>query len=44
MITRPADPADLPGFLALAAEVEHWFGPMTCCAVRSGAARRPSRW
>ncbi|MEU8512101.1 GNAT family N-acetyltransferase [Kitasatospora sp. NPDC048722] len=28
MITRPARPADLPGFLALAAEVEHWFGPM----------------
>ncbi|MFJ9691811.1 GNAT family N-acetyltransferase [Kitasatospora sp. NPDC101183] len=25
---RPARPADLPGFLALAAEVEHWFGPM----------------
>ncbi|MFD8081835.1 GNAT family N-acetyltransferase [Kitasatospora sp. NPDC059722] len=28
MITRLARPADLPGFLALAAEVEHWFGPM----------------
>ncbi|MEU4116368.1 GNAT family N-acetyltransferase [Kitasatospora sp. NPDC028055] len=25
---RAAGPADLPGFLALAAEVEHWFGPM----------------
>ncbi|MFB7908588.1 GNAT family N-acetyltransferase [Kitasatospora sp. NPDC056076] len=25
---RPAVPADLPGFLVLAAEVEHWFGPM----------------
>ncbi|MFG3225071.1 GNAT family N-acetyltransferase [Kitasatospora sp. NPDC048194] len=25
---RPARPDDLPGFLALAAEVEHWFGPM----------------
>lgn len=25
---RPARPGDLPGFLALAAEVEHWFGPM----------------
>ncbi|MFF4379110.1 GNAT family N-acetyltransferase [Kitasatospora sp. NPDC001547] len=28
MKVRPARPADLPGFLALAAEVEHWFGPM----------------
>ncbi|MFI9160715.1 GNAT family N-acetyltransferase [Kitasatospora aureofaciens] len=27
-VVRPARPADLPGFLALAAEVEHWFGPM----------------
>ncbi|WP_431033838.1 GNAT family N-acetyltransferase [Streptomyces sp. P6-2-1] len=26
---RPATPADVPAFLALAAEVEHWFGPMT---------------
>ncbi|WP_316520620.1 GNAT family N-acetyltransferase [Kitasatospora brasiliensis] len=25
---RQARSADLPGFLALAAEVEHWFGPM----------------
>ncbi|MFD8754275.1 GNAT family N-acetyltransferase [Kitasatospora sp. NPDC059577] len=28
MTVRLARPADLPGFLALAAEVEHWFGPM----------------
>ncbi|MFF2143121.1 GNAT family N-acetyltransferase [Kitasatospora sp. NPDC058190] len=28
MTVRPARPDDLPGFLALAAEVEHWFGPM----------------
>lgn len=28
MITRLARPADLSGFRALAAEVEHWFGPM----------------
>ncbi|MEU1278192.1 GNAT family N-acetyltransferase [Streptomyces sp. NPDC005805] len=28
MDIRTAHPADLPGFLALAAEVEHWFGPM----------------
>ncbi|MFH9354165.1 GNAT family N-acetyltransferase [Kitasatospora sp. NPDC017646] len=28
MTVRPARPGDLPGFLALAAEVEHWFGPM----------------
>ncbi|MGW7443364.1 GNAT family N-acetyltransferase [Kitasatospora sp. NPDC054795] len=38
---RPARPADLPGFLALAAEVEHWFGPMVAepgfhRAVRAG--------
>ncbi|MGW2491575.1 GNAT family N-acetyltransferase [Streptomyces sp. NPDC001606] len=28
MIIRPAQQQDLPGFLALAAQVEHWFGPM----------------
>ncbi|MGW3039394.1 GNAT family N-acetyltransferase [Kitasatospora sp. NPDC001159] len=28
MTVRPARPDDLAGFLALAAEVEHWFGPM----------------
>ncbi|MFF3706786.1 GNAT family N-acetyltransferase [Streptomyces phaeochromogenes] len=28
MIVRPAQETDLPGFLALAAQVEHWFGPM----------------
>ncbi|MEU9882981.1 GNAT family N-acetyltransferase [Streptomyces phaeochromogenes] len=28
MIVRPAQERDLPGFLALAAQVEHWFGPM----------------
>ncbi|WP_406294144.1 GNAT family N-acetyltransferase [Embleya sp. NBC_00888] len=28
MIVRPAHAADRAGFLALAAEVEHWFGPM----------------
>ena len=28
MIVSTAGPADLPGFLALAAQVEHWFGPM----------------
>ncbi|MFI6643840.1 GNAT family N-acetyltransferase [Streptomyces sp. NPDC050504] len=28
MIVRPAVEADFPGFLALAAEVEHWFGAM----------------
>ncbi|MFE4977433.1 GNAT family N-acetyltransferase [Kitasatospora sp. NPDC056651] len=28
MTVRLARPDDLPGFLALAAEVEHWFGPM----------------
>ncbi|MFJ2190253.1 hypothetical protein ACIOJE_20325 [Kitasatospora sp. NPDC087861] len=28
MTVRLARPADLPGFLALAAEVEHRFGPM----------------
>ncbi|GAA2227769.1 GNAT family N-acetyltransferase [Streptomyces amakusaensis] len=29
MIVRPARAADIPGILELAAEVEHWFGPMT---------------
>ncbi|WP_439673837.1 GNAT family N-acetyltransferase [Embleya sp. MST-111070] len=28
MIVRLAQQADRPGFLTLAAEVEHWFGPM----------------
>ncbi|MEU6674030.1 GNAT family N-acetyltransferase [Streptomyces sp. NPDC046925] len=28
MIIRLAQERDLPGFLALAAQVEHWFGPM----------------
>ncbi|MFF7243240.1 GNAT family N-acetyltransferase [Embleya sp. NPDC008237] len=28
MIVRLAQAADRPGLLALAAEVEHWFGPM----------------
>ncbi|GGV27730.1 N-acetyltransferase [Streptomyces longisporoflavus] len=28
MIVRLAQERDFPGFLALAAEVEHWFGPM----------------
>ncbi|MFD9903319.1 GNAT family N-acetyltransferase [Streptomyces sp. NPDC059063] len=28
MIIRLAREQDFPGFLALAAEVEHWFGPM----------------
>ncbi|WP_436737660.1 GNAT family N-acetyltransferase [Streptomyces sp. BBFR102] len=28
MIIRPALSADVPGLLGLAAEVEHWFGPM----------------
>ncbi|MEU6108347.1 GNAT family N-acetyltransferase [Streptomyces albidoflavus] len=28
MIVRPALSADVPGLLSLAAEVEHWFGPM----------------
>ncbi|MQY11248.1 hypothetical protein SRB5_13630 [Streptomyces sp. RB5] len=28
MIVRLAQDQDLPGFLGLAAEVEHWFGPM----------------
>lgn len=28
MIVRHAREHDLPGFLALAAQVEHWFGPM----------------
>lgn len=28
MIVRPARERDAPGLLALAAEVEHWFGPM----------------
>lgn len=41
---RPARPEDLPGFLALAAEVEHWFGPMVAepgfhRAVRKSVAR-----
>ncbi|MFJ9440862.1 GNAT family N-acetyltransferase [Kitasatospora sp. NPDC101235] len=44
MTVRPALPADLPGFLALAAEVEHWFGPMVAepgfhRAVRSSTDR-----
>lgn len=28
MIVRVAQEQDFPGFLALAAQVEHWFGPM----------------
>ncbi|SOD63407.1 Predicted N-acetyltransferase YhbS [Streptomyces zhaozhouensis] len=28
MIVRLGEERDFPGFLALAAEVEHWFGPM----------------
>ncbi|MGW7524843.1 GNAT family N-acetyltransferase [Streptomyces sp. NPDC054783] len=28
MIVRLATQRDVPGFLALAAQVEHWFGPM----------------
>ncbi|MEU8782929.1 GNAT family N-acetyltransferase [Streptomyces sp. NPDC048637] len=28
MFVRPAQEQDLAGFLQLAAEVEHWFGPM----------------
>ncbi|OZM81716.1 GNAT family N-acetyltransferase [Pseudonocardia sp. MH-G8] len=28
MITRPARREDLSGYLQLAAQVEHWFGPM----------------
>ncbi|MFH9816001.1 GNAT family N-acetyltransferase [Streptomyces sp. NPDC017230] len=28
MIVRLGQPADLPGFVGLAAQVEHWFGPM----------------
>ncbi|MYV96873.1 GNAT family N-acetyltransferase [Streptomyces sp. SID3343] len=28
MTIRPARTHDLPGFLGLAAQVEHWFGPM----------------
>lgn len=28
MIVRAARTEDVPGFLGLAAEVEHWFGPM----------------
>ncbi|MFF9673799.1 GNAT family N-acetyltransferase [Streptomyces eurythermus] len=28
MIIRTAQEQDLPGFLGLAAQVEHWFGPM----------------
>ncbi|TQM14785.1 GNAT family N-acetyltransferase [Pseudonocardia kunmingensis] len=28
MITRPARHEDLSGYLQLAAQVEHWFGPM----------------
>ncbi|MET7511014.1 GNAT family N-acetyltransferase [Streptomyces albidoflavus] len=28
MIIRPALRSDIPGLLSLAAEVEHWFGPM----------------
>ena len=28
MAVMPAEPADVSGFLALAAEVEDWFGPM----------------
>ncbi|MBD0691239.1 GNAT family N-acetyltransferase [Streptomyces sp. CBMA123] len=44
MTVRLARPEDLPGFLALAAEVEHWFGPMVAepgfhRAVEKSAAR-----
>ncbi|MFI7670347.1 hypothetical protein [Nocardia sp. NPDC049526] len=28
MIVGPARQQDIPAFLSLAAEVEHWFGPM----------------
>ncbi|MEU9113672.1 GNAT family N-acetyltransferase [Streptomyces sp. NPDC048483] len=28
MIVRPARDEDVPGFLGLAARVEHWFGPL----------------
>ncbi|MER6328851.1 GNAT family N-acetyltransferase [Streptomyces sp. NPDC014983] len=43
-VIRPARKPDLPGFLALAAEVEHWFGPMVAdpgfaSAVERGIAR-----
>jgi len=27
MIVRPAAEQDAPGFIALARQVEHWFGP-----------------
>ncbi|OIK26964.1 GNAT family N-acetyltransferase [Streptomyces malaysiense] len=43
-LVRPARDPDLPGFLSLAAEVEHWFGPMVddpgfTEAVRRGVGR-----
>ncbi|MFY4719160.1 GNAT family N-acetyltransferase [Streptomyces sp. LaBMicrA B280] len=37
---RLARHADLPGFLALAAEVEHWFGPMVDDPGFTGAVER----
>lgn len=40
MIVRGGVEADLPGFLALAGEVEHWFGPMVEDAGFHRAVRR----
>ncbi|CAL9306872.1 GNAT family N-acetyltransferase [Streptomyces sp. SudanB182_2057] len=40
MIIRTAREQDLPGFLGLAAQVEHWFGPMVADPGFTRAVRR----
>lgn len=43
MIIRTAEEHDFPGFLGLAAQVEHWFGPMVEDAGFHGAVREHIR-
>ncbi|MFI9425726.1 GNAT family N-acetyltransferase [Streptomyces achromogenes] len=40
MIIRAAQEQDVPGFLGLAAQVEHWFGPMVADPGFTRAVRR----
>ncbi|MER6073719.1 GNAT family N-acetyltransferase [Streptomyces sp. NPDC001817] len=43
MIVRLATRQDLPGFLALASQVEHWFGPMVDDPGFTGAVEKNIR-
>ena len=43
MIVRLAEEHDFPGFLDLAAQVEHWFGPMVTDAGFHDAVRKHIR-